>query len=53
MTPVFGTEVIILTITDDEIGLPADFYDRGEGIHSMLDSAELIGRLAANFLGHV
>ena len=43
VTLVFGTEGINLTIADDGIGLPADFHERGEGIHSMLDSAEQMG----------
>lgn len=43
VTLVFGTDGISLTIADDGVGLPADFDERGEGIHSMLDSAELMG----------
>lgn len=43
VTLVFGTDSISLTIADDGVGLPADFDERGEGIHSMLDSAEQMG----------
>lgn len=43
VTLVFGPEGVDLTIVDDGIGLPADFEVRGEGIHSMLDSAEQMG----------
>jgi signal transduction histidine kinase len=40
---VFGAEGISLTILDNGIGLPEDYSQRGEGILSMLDSAEQMG----------
>ena len=40
---VFGAEGINLTILDNGIGLPEDYSQRGEGILSMLDSAEQMG----------
>ena len=43
VTLVFGAEGIHLTIADDGIGLPADFDERGKGIHNMLVSAEQMG----------
>ena len=39
----FGTEGISLSVMDNGVGLPDDYSNRGEGILSMLDSAEQLG----------
>ena len=39
----FGQEGTDLTISDNGVGLPGDYSERGEGFLSMLDSAEQMG----------